>query len=170
MRRALIIPIIFILGCKNPGVVPLSPGVYIISRSDARGMFGSLASFKVKVIQEANEFAKAHGKVAIPLASNESPCWPGHLATFEYQFKLVDPDSPEAKQGNYLVPTAPVQKIETKIDRKDDIKVEGKVETKDTTEKKDVYTELMKLSDLKQKGIITEEEFLKMKAKLLESK
>lgn len=133
-------------------------------------MFGSLASFKVKVIQEANEFAKARGKVAVPLASKESPLWPGHLATFEYQFKLVDPDSPEAKQGNYLVATEPIQRIETKIDRKDEAKVEVKVETKDTTEKKkDVYAELLKLSDLKQKGIISEEEFQKMKTKLLES-
>ena len=43
------------------------------------------------------------------------------------------------------------------------------VTTKDKSENtKDVYTELIKLDDLRKKGIITEEEFEAQKKKLLE--
>lgn len=158
--RYLVFPLVgvmFSVGCKNPEVTQLSPGVFILAKSDRKGMFGNFSTFKMKVIQEANEFAAARGKVAIPVSTRETPIAPGRLATFEYQFRLVDKDSPEAKGVNVLGPT-PTISIQ-------------KIETKDSTERpKDVYGELIRLDDLKKKGIITDTEFQDQKKKLLEGK
>ena len=158
--------ILLLVGCSNPDPIPMGPNVYLISSSDAGGPWADPSSLKAKVMTRANRFAESKGKVAIPLSTNERPGGFGRIGNCEYQFKLVDPNSPEAQQGNHLVPTAPVQKIETKIVRNDDVKVE----TKDTTEKKkDVYVELMKLDDLRKKGIITDAEFAAQKKRLLEA-
>lgn len=154
-----LLPLCFVgsVACRNPQIVQISPGVYLLSRSDRAGIFGNASKMKADVIREANEFAAKQGKVAIPVTTNESPLWPGHLASFDYQFRLVDKDSPEAKGLTTLgpMPTVAIQKVETK----------------DTTEpRKDVYAELEKLDALRKKGIITDAEFEAEKKKLLERK
>ena len=90
--------VVVIAGCANPGIVQLSPDTYMLSRTAHAGIFGNAAANKAKVIREANEFAASKGKVAIPLSSNEVPLGnrPGEFASFEYQFRLVDPNAPEA--------------------------------------------------------------------------
>src|SRR5690348_69940 len=83
-------------GCaSNPGIVQTAPGVYFISREDKAGVFGNASAMKADVIAEANAFAAKQGKVAIALSTHETPMYPMHFATFDYQFRLVDPDSPE---------------------------------------------------------------------------
>jgi len=57
-----------------------------------------LAKLKAGVIKDATEFAESMGKVAIPLHSNSTPVYPGHFATFEYQFRVVDKNDPEARR------------------------------------------------------------------------
>ncbi len=112
------------------------------------------------MIEDANEFAKNKGKVAIPLAVNETPVYPGHFATIEYQFRVVDKNDPEAKRTT-LVPWAYVVIEKTE-------KLTTDVHTKDETSNDfDLYTELMELDDLRKKGIITEAEFDAEKKKLL---
>ena len=143
-----------VVGCKDPELVQLSPGVYLLTDEDKGGAFGNTAKMKANVIRRANEFATSQGKVAIPVTTHETPMAFGHFATFEYQFRLVDKDSPEARGLNTLgpMPTVSIQKIET---------------TDSTQKSKDLYTELMKLDDLRKKGIINEEEFQAEKRKLL---
>lgn len=83
----------YLAGCaSNPGVVQVAPGTYMLSRIDRAGIFGNEAALKAKVINEANAFAKSKGKVAIPISTHLDPMGPGHLASFEYQFRLVDPN------------------------------------------------------------------------------
>src|ERR1700740_240605 len=93
-----LVSVVVIAGCANPGIVQLSPDTYMLSRTDHAGIFGTAAANKAKVIREANEFAASKGKVAIPLSSNEVPLGnrPGEFASFEYQFRLVDPNDPVA--------------------------------------------------------------------------
>ena len=148
-------------GCvSNPGVVQLSPDTYMIARTDRAGIFGNAAAMKVSVIRESNEFAASKGKVAIPLATNETPVFPGHCATVEYQFRVVDKDDPEAVRTS-LVPRADVV-----IEKSE--KISADVHTKDDSEKKtDLYSELMKLDDLRKKGLITDAEYDSEKQKLL---
>lgn len=141
-----------VAGCANPAIVPLSPDTYMLSRSDKGGIFGNPAAMKADVIQEGNAFAASQGKVAIPLAMSETPMGLGRLATVEYQFRLVDKSDPEARRaGTVLRPNIVTEKSE-------------KSSTRDT------YAELIKLDDLKKRGILSEAEFEVQKAKLLSEK
>ena len=165
MKRLLIVPVILTLGlvgCSPPEIVPVSGNVYLITaRTPGEGM-----GTKAEIFRMANEFADKKGKVAVPVTYNE---WHPNIGTggrFEYQFKLVDKDSPEA-QNTTMEPRPNTQKI---IIEKTD-KSTSNITTKDTTEKKpDMYAELLKLDDLRKKGIITEAEFEAQKKKLLEGK
>ncbi|HXD84735.1 MAG TPA: SHOCT domain-containing protein [Rudaea sp.] len=142
-------------GCvSNPSVVQTAPGVYYISREDKGGIFGNASAMKADVIREANEFAAKQGMVAIALSTHETPMYPMHFATFDYQFRLVRPDSPEAKASGMLVPTPNVRE---KIDVHHDA----------APEKRDVYDELAKLDELHKKGVLTDAEFEAQKKKLL---
>ena len=153
---------IILAGCANPGVVQLSPDTYMLSREDHAGIFGSSSSLKTGVISDANAFAASKGKVAIPLSTNEKPVGntPGSWAKFEYQFRVVDKDDHEVRRTS-LVPRADVV-----IEKIEKISVDGR--TKDEPAKpKDVYAELIKLDDLRKKGILSEAEFETQKKKVL---
>ena len=115
---ALSITIVLVLhGCASvPGPIQISPDTYIITREDHRGIFGSLASLKAEVINEANQFARQQGKVAIPISAHEKPLGgPGQWASFEYQFRVVGTDDPEVQRTS-LVPRADLV-----IERKDTV-------------------------------------------------
>ena len=101
------------------------------------------------------------GKVAIPITTHETPIGIlGKWAKFEYQFRVVDKNDPEAKR------TAIMPRADVVIERTENIN--SNVRTKDEILKsKDVYAELIKLDDLKRRGIISEAEFEAQKQKLL---
>jgi hypothetical protein len=104
----------------------------MISREDQGGSFENAAANYAAVIGQANKFAASKGKVEIPVTTHESPMGRGHFRTFEYQFRLVDPNSPEAVSTPMIRrPEVVLQQIE----------------------------KLLKLDDLRKKGIITEDEF-----------
>ena len=148
-------------GCANPGIVKLSPDTYMLSRTDKGGVFGNASAMKADVIREASEFAAAQGKVAVPLFVHETPLIAGaRFASVEYQFRVVDKNDPEAGRVSLVPrPDIVIEKTEkTSLD----------VKTKDQTERpKDVYTELIKLDDLRKRGILSEAEFEAQKKKLL---
>jgi hypothetical protein len=154
-----------LVGCAaNPGIVRLSPDTYVLYRESHAGIFLNAARMKADVIREADEFAEKQGKVAIPIAAKETPMRPGmngQYGAFEYQFRVVDKNDPEARRAS-LVP-----RPDLVIDKTE--KVSADISSKDITEKKpDLYTELMKLDDLRKKGILTEDEFQAQKKLLLE--
>ena len=151
---------LLIAGCANPGVVKLSPDTYMLSKADHAGIFGNVGKLKASVIEEANKFAESQGKIAIPIASRETPNAPGHFATFEYQFRVVDANDPEARR------TALVPQADITIDRTDKISVDVTDKTP-KAEKADIYVELTKLDELRKKGILTQEEFDAEKKRLL---
>jgi hypothetical protein len=162
MRNSYVIALMaLIAGCaSNPSPVQLSPGTYLISREDKGGIFGNPSALKAAVISDANAFAASKGKVAIPISTHETPSYPLHFASFDYQFKLVDRDSAEAK-STALAPTPNVR-----VDQHGTTTVDVH---SDPVTKKDVYAELVKLDDLHKKGILTDAEFESQKKKLLES-
>ena len=140
----------------------MSPDTYMLARTDNGGVFGNASAMKADVIREANEFAASQGKIAIPLSLNESPMYIGHPASVEYQFRVVDQSDPEARRVNLAPrPNVVIEKTEkTTVD----------VKTKDQTDRpKDVYAELLKLDDLRKRGILSQEEFETQKKKLLDS-
>lgn len=150
-----------VTGCANPGIVPLSPDTYMLSRTDKGGIFGNASAMKADVIREANEFAASQGKIAIPLSMEVTPLIVGtRFASVEYQFRVVEKNDPEARRVNLVPrPDVVIEKTEkTSID----------VKTKDQTDRpKDMYAELLKLDDLRKRGILSEAEFEAQKKKLL---
>ena len=158
MKRACIALIIVLAGCANPGIVQVSPDTFMLSREDHAGIFGSASALKAGVIADANAFALGQGKVAIPISTHETPVGVmAKWAKFDYQFRVVDKNDPEARRTS-LMPRANVT-----IEK---VSVDGR--TKDESAKsKDVYAELIKLDDLRKKGILSETEFDALKKKIL---
>lgn len=167
MRNVLVfcLTIAALSGCANPGIVKLSPDTYMLSREAHGGIFASASALKAGVISDANAFAESQGKVAVPLSAKEKPMGngPAQWASFEYQFRVVDKNDPEVRRTS-LVPRADVVIEKTE-------KITADVKTRDQTDRpKDVYAELIKLDDLRKRGILTEAEFEAQKRKLLEGK
>ncbi len=144
------ISLVFVVsGCANRGIVKLSPDTYMLARSDRGGIFGNASAMKADVIREANEFAESQGKIAIPISLEESPLWPGKLASVEYQFRVVNKSDPDAQRTNHILQS-------------------NDAKTKDQTNRqKDIHAELIKLDDLRKKGIINDAEFEMQKKKIL---
>lgn len=87
----------------------------------------------------------------------------GNFPKAEVVFKALPPNSPELKMDAVFDPHG----VQIKVGEKPTDKQELKVTTSVTNEK-DVYERLEKLSELKKKGVITEEEFVAEKKRLLE--
>jgi hypothetical protein len=145
-------------GCATAPAVPMGNDTYMISQTSAGGVFRSMSSLKTSVIERANAFAASKGKVAIPLASKESPAYPGHMPNFEYQFRLVDKNDPRAEGGALLPRPDMVVEMHQPVSG-----AQGNAPSKTT----DVYTELLKLDDLRKRGIISDSEFESQKQKIL---
>ena len=162
MKHIIAAVCVLLAGCANPGVVQVSPDTYMLSREDHAGIFGSSSTLKAGVISDANAFAASQGKIAIPISSNEKPVGntPGSWAKFEYQFRVVDKNDVEARR------TALVPRPNFVIEKTE--KISADIRTKDLTSKpKDTYAELIKLDDLRKRGILTNAEFDEQKRKLL---
>jgi hypothetical protein len=151
-----------VTGCANPSfIVQVSPDSYVVSRTDEGGKLGNASAMTPDVIREANEFATGKGKVAIPVLLREVPAAAGRFAFVEYQFRVLDKDDSAARQ---ISPTPP--RPEVAIEKTEKPPVD--VKTRDQVERaKDIYTELIKLDDLRKRGILTDAEFEAEKKKLL---
>ncbi len=159
-RVSPVLLVVCLFACANPGIVKISPDTYLLSKEDHAGIFGSMAQLKTEVIQEANTFAEAQGKVAIPISTFEKPVGntPGSWARFDYQFRVVAKDDPEARRTSLKPrPDLVIEKSE-----KTDVRL------KDLSQpRRDIYTELLKLDDLHKRGVLTDAEFEQEKKKLL---
>ena len=156
MKLSRMVLLAVLAGCAKPGtVVQLSPDTYVVSRTDKGGVFGSVSAMKVDALREASEFAAGRGKVAIPLHMREMPAAPGGFASVEYQFRVLDKSDPEARRVS-LVPSsgAAPERLEKPESGGIDVRV-------------NVYHELIKLDELRRRGILTEAEFEAQKAKIL---
>ncbi len=161
-RIAVFATVAILFACANPGIVQLSPDTYMIMREDHAGIFGSMSKLKAGVIRDANAFAASQGKIAIPISANEHPMGVmADWARFEYQFRVVDKNDPEA--GRVSLEPRPDVVIESTENINADIHT-----TDDTERSKDVYADLIKLDDLRERGILTQAEFDAEKKKLLE--
>ena len=152
--------LLFLLtGCiSTHDVIPMSQDTYMVRVEDHAGIFAfNRGKMKGVALKKAEEFATSKSMVAIPLGMKDHPVgilgdWPA----VEYQFRLVHKNSPSAI-GGHLQPRADVV-----IEYNENIKI-----NQTSINNEDLYKELMKLNDLKKQGILTEEEFLIEKKKLL---
>ena len=161
----LVMSVLVIAACASAEIVPMGTDTYMISQTSAGGIFTNMGTLKSEVIQRANAFAESKGKVAIPVAAKEQPPFPGRMPNFEYQFRLVDKNDPRAAGGGLV--KIPDMVIEN---RGQAPTVVVNPPTREAAKAPDVYTELLKLDDLRKRGIITEVEFEVQKKKLLEGR
>lgn len=163
MKLVQIAALVFVLGAglaHGEEPVRLSADTYLISQISKAGIFASMSKLKSRVIAQANTFAERQGKIAVALSLQEFPAGgPGQWPRVEYQFRVVSADDPEAQRGA-LAPRADVV-----IDSNQKISVDVK-----SSEKPDLYAELVKLDDLRKRGILTDAEFEAQKKKLLEAR
>jgi len=148
------------VSAAEPEIVQISPDTYlIISRS--RTIFGNIAKIKTSVLKQAHKFAESQGKVAIPISDKTTTVEEG-LPTYEYQFRLVDADSPDAKGTG--IESSPDEIVESRKKYSGELTINQESESKP-----DLYAELIKLDDLRKKGILSDEEFEEQKKRLLEA-
>jgi hypothetical protein len=154
---------IFMAGCAtNPGIVKLGSDTYTLYKVDHAGIFGNANMLRNDVINDANTFAESQGKIAIPVAakSHGMSGLPADFASFEYQFRLIDKND-HTTTRTHLIPGSDVVADDTG-------RVVGDAPTQAQSVKPmDRYDELIKLDDLRKKGIISEAEFETQKKKLL---
>ncbi len=155
MKRIVLLLCVLLTACANPSVVEISPDTYVLFRDDHAGIFGNTGALRADVIRDANTFAKSKGKIAIPISSTFTPIGngPGQWASFEYQFRVVDKKDEEA------VRTSLKKRADYVVDK--NVKVD--INSKSSLVTKDTYSELLKIHDLLEKGIISKAEFEKMK-------
>jgi hypothetical protein len=165
--RALLIAVIFLAmpfaaRSGEPEIVPLSADTYMVVVKNHAGIFGNQQTTKMHAIKAANAFAAAQGKIAVPLAMEYTPAGgPGQWPAAEYQFRLADNGSP-GTTGAALVRRADVS-IDVNARP-----VAAPAPPSPSSTRPDLYTELLKLDDLRKRGLLTDEEFDAAKRRLLE--
>lgn len=150
--------VLFLVGCaSNSGVVSIGEDTFMVSRQAATGFSGS-GTLKAEAFQEASQYCKNIGKSLQVVNTYEAtpPYIFGNFPKADIQFMCLNAKDLELNRP----------KLKKEADSIIEIKKE--VYTKDESIKSpDIYSELIKLDDLKKKGIITETEFDLQKKKLL---
>ena len=148
-----------LLGCAiNSGVTAMGPDTYLVTRQAASGFSGT-GSLKAKAIQESQQFCDSQGLEMKILAVTESqPQYVlGNFPKAEVVFKALPEGHPELNEvAHYDAYNAQIKvgdRAEKRISK--------------TTENSDKYDKLLKLSKLKDTGVITDEEFKTEKQKIL---
>lgn len=150
---------------SSSGVVKTGPDTYMISRSE-KGFKGTSGAVKAAALAEANHWCQTHGKVMKVISSSQKDMVPMTSdASAEIHFKALDPNDPETKSSTDSIG------LDNKVFRGSEnvnrFSFEGEIRKKTITSK-DRYSELLKLGELRDKGLITKEEFEKEKKKLLD--
>lgn len=155
--------VVALVGCATPAPSMISPGVYMISRTSAAGsMLVNMAQLKADTIDAANKFAESRGKIAIAVSMRDERPIPG-FPLVEYQFRLADPGT--VGDSTVVLKKEP----DTVIHRNENVPAKSDQSTPREPQI-DLYSELLKLEDLKKRGLLTEDEFQTQKRKLLAAK
>lgn len=141
----------------DPEFVQVSPGVYMVTVKNHAGIFANAATTKRKAIAAANDFAAGKGMQAVAVAMESVPArpGPGGWPYVEYQFRLVPPG------GTDTVGLMPRADVEVSVS------APAIPASPAPAPQNDLYAELLKLDDLRKRGLLTDAEFEAEKAKLL---
>jgi hypothetical protein len=145
-------------GCAtSTGVTPIGEDTYLITRSGA-GFWTATATVKAEAYKDATQYCVSLGKKfqVVHVSEHAMSGRPGDFPGAEIQFMCLDARDPELNRP--------------KLKREADalIEVRKDIRTRDDTVKsKDVYAELIKLDDLRKRGILSDAEFDAQKKHLL---
>lgn len=137
---------------SNSGVLPIGEDTYMVSRQAASGFSGA-GTLKAEAFAEAKAFCDQKNMRLQVVNTREAqpPYIAGNFPKAEVQFMCLSENDPELERPK-LRKDAGVS-----LQQKQDI----------TPPKKDLYTELKKLKELLDEGVITQEEFDIKKKELL---
>lgn len=128
-----------------PPVVPMGDNTYSITREAGNGFTRDTDKLKAEAMDDAVKFCASQGKqLKVVTTSEEKPLYTLGYAKAKIIFKALDAGDPELTRE-----PAPLVLSEKPA-------VAG-----------DLYTELLKLDDLRKRGILTDEEFQSEKKKVL---
>lgn len=149
-------------GCtSSSNVNQAGPDTYTVSASSFGGF--STNDVRDKVYRQANEFCAAKGLVMVPISFKARP---GELGrnppSADLTFRALKPGDPAIGRPDSL-------EADQSVAINQNVKLSVKDETK-TEKHADTYTELIKLDDLRKRGILTDAEFESAKQKLLQTK
>ena len=147
----------------KPEFVQVSPGVYMVTVKNYAGIFANGATTKRKAILAANDYAASKGMEAVPVGLEAVPAGrgPGQWPYVEYQFRLVPKGSSET------VGLKPRADMEIEINNNPSAAPTAPVIVQQQATRPDLYAELLKLEDLRKRGLLTDAEFAEQKARLL---
>jgi hypothetical protein len=153
-KYILIMIVIFaVAGCaSNSGVMPIGKDTFMVSRQAASGFSGS-STLKAEAFQEANSYCAKLGKSVQVVNSTEAqpPFLFGNFPKAEIQFMCLDNNDAEL--------------VRPKLQKTPDTVIE--IKPSSGAAKVDTYTELKKLKELLDSGVITQDEFNAQKKKIL---
>ena len=157
MKKILIqITTLSLAGCVSSGVIPMGQDTFMITKQSSTG-FHSASSVKAEVYQEGSAYCSAHGKEFQPVNERGVDGVPGRsFANAEVQFRCLTKGDPELRRPT-MKPYANVR-IENEI---------RGIPASKTPDSGDKYSELIKLKELLDAKILTQQEFDAQKAKLL---
>ncbi|MFZ6733064.1 SHOCT domain-containing protein [Undibacterium sp. Ji42W] len=129
----------------------------MVSRQAATGFSGS-GTLKAEVFQEASQYCEKLGKPlhVVGLQEARPPYVYGNFPKAEIQFMCSNEGGAESNHP--------------KIKKTADTVVEFRIDSNarvDVPNSKDIYSELLKLENLRKQGILTDAEFQAQKSKLL---
>ena len=139
-------------------VIPVSSDTYLVKVEDHGGIFAfNRGKMKGEALKRAKAFADSKNMDVVPVEIKEHPVGIlGDWASVEYQFRLVPKGHFKSKGG--------------KLKREADFISENDYNINHSKPQNvDSYDRLIKLDDLKKRGIISEEEFKQEKQKILDN-
>jgi hypothetical protein len=159
--------LVILTGCVSaPQISELSGGTYSISRTDKGGSMSDVGATKTEMMREANEFAAKRGKVVSTVSMNETPTPVQGFTAIEYRFKLVDK---EALPKPVILSTSSNTMSNTSVGATQAANPVSPLTKAQGPHSIDIYSELIKLDELRKRGILTEDEFAREKKKILDS-
>ena len=141
----------------NPEIVPLGHDTYALTRWAGNGFVRNTEKLKTQALEDAATYcAKLHKELKIVSTTTARPVVPlTGFASAKVVFKALDANDPElhapvsaSAPGAATPAVAEIAAPRTATDA--------------------LYSDLMKLDDLRKRGLLTEEEFQAQKKKLLE--
>lgn len=160
---ALLTSVLFQSACSTTSpVMAAAGGIYTVTKTGTTG-FTPVGSLRKQAYREANDFAARKGMVAEVVSVNETAAGFAKWPQVDLKFRLV-------RQGSEGVASEPTVAVSTQAAYDAEGRPTG-VDTAVRVEKQvDVYAELERLAALKERGVLTEDEFQAEKKKLLETK
>tara|TARA_B100000780_G_C20865585_1_gene344214 strand:+ start:129 stop:599 length:471 start_codon:yes stop_codon:yes gene_type:complete len=144
--------LIAVTGCTSSGVVPMGPDTYLISTTSEI----SPAYAKKSALKEASQYCISQVKEVMPVSTDSGShrdAFGDNLATFDYTFRCL------SKNDNSLArPEIKNKAVDININHSS---------SGNSQISQDVYNALLKLGELRDKGILTQDEFEQQKDKVL---